>query len=83
METSGSDAAVTYSRRAEDRDCDLEHLPPLLEDEVREMISIPRSYNQISRFIQLRAYTKRNVEQLVDIVSNGLESVHIEFKLVR
>lgn len=38
METSGSDAAVTYSGRAEEGDYDLEHLPPLLEDEVREMI---------------------------------------------
>lgn len=35
METSGSDAADAYLRKAEDRDYDLEHLPPLLEDEVR------------------------------------------------
>uniref|UniRef100_UPI0037E750FF kinase non-catalytic C-lobe domain-containing protein 1 n=1 Tax=Semicossyphus pulcher TaxID=241346 RepID=UPI0037E750FF len=35
METSGSEAAVTMLGRAEDRDgfFDLEHLPPLLEDE--------------------------------------------------
>ncbi|XP_039995822.1 kinase non-catalytic C-lobe domain-containing protein 1 isoform X2 [Xiphias gladius] len=35
METSVSDAALTYLGEAEDRDgcCDLEHLPPLLEDE--------------------------------------------------
>ncbi|KAE8280313.1 hypothetical protein D5F01_LYC20872 [Larimichthys crocea] len=35
METSGSDAAVTYLGRAEERDgyYELEHLPPLLEDE--------------------------------------------------
>ncbi|XP_041644848.1 kinase non-catalytic C-lobe domain-containing protein 1 [Cheilinus undulatus] len=35
METSGSEAAVTMFGRAEDRDgfYDLEHLPPLLEDE--------------------------------------------------
>ncbi|XP_042358394.1 kinase non-catalytic C-lobe domain-containing protein 1 [Plectropomus leopardus] len=35
METSGSDAAVTYLEKTEDRDgyYDLEHLPPLLEDE--------------------------------------------------
>ncbi|XP_069545996.1 kinase non-catalytic C-lobe domain-containing protein 1 isoform X1 [Brachyistius frenatus] len=33
METSGSDAAVTYFGRSEERDYDLEHLPPLLEDE--------------------------------------------------
>ncbi|XP_039478089.1 kinase non-catalytic C-lobe domain-containing protein 1 isoform X2 [Oreochromis aureus] len=33
METSGSDAADAYLRKAEDRDYDLEHLPPLLEDE--------------------------------------------------
>ncbi|KAM3606530.1 uncharacterized protein V6R79_018130 [Siganus canaliculatus] len=33
METLGGDAAVTYLGRAEDRDSDLEHLPPLLEDE--------------------------------------------------
>lgn len=36
METSGSDAAVTYSGRAGAGDYDLERLPPLLEDEVRE-----------------------------------------------
>lgn len=37
METSGSDAAVTYLGKAEERDGygELEHLPPLLEDEVR------------------------------------------------
>lgn len=37
METSESDAAVASLRRAEERDgyYDLEHLPPLLEDEVR------------------------------------------------
>lgn len=34
METCGRDAAV----RAEERDYEVEHLPPLLEDEVREMI---------------------------------------------
>ncbi|MEQ2315201.1 Kinase non-catalytic C-lobe domain-containing protein 1 [Ameca splendens] len=35
METSGSDAAVTYLEKAVERDgyYDLEHLPPLLEDE--------------------------------------------------
>ncbi|KAM4729318.1 kinase non-catalytic C-lobe domain-containing protein 1 [Anableps anableps] len=35
METSGSDAAVTYLEKADERDgyYDLEHLPPLLEDE--------------------------------------------------
>ncbi|XP_075330809.1 kinase non-catalytic C-lobe domain-containing protein 1 isoform X2 [Odontesthes bonariensis] len=35
METSGSDAAVTYLGKAEERDgyYELEHLPPLLEDE--------------------------------------------------
>ncbi|XP_044229362.1 kinase non-catalytic C-lobe domain-containing protein 1 isoform X2 [Thunnus albacares] len=35
METSGSDAAVTYLGKAEERDgySELEHLPPLLEDE--------------------------------------------------
>ncbi|XP_036980420.1 kinase non-catalytic C-lobe domain-containing protein 1 isoform X1 [Acanthopagrus latus] len=33
METCGSDAAVTYPGRAEDRDYEPEHLPPLLEDE--------------------------------------------------
>ncbi|KAM6997164.1 kinase non-catalytic C-lobe domain-containing protein 1 [Tautogolabrus adspersus] len=35
METPGSEAAVTMFGRAEERDgfCDLEHLPPLLEDE--------------------------------------------------
>ncbi|XP_040905822.1 kinase non-catalytic C-lobe domain-containing protein 1 [Toxotes jaculatrix] len=35
METPGSDAALTYLGKAEDRDgyYDLEHLPPLLEDE--------------------------------------------------
>ncbi|XP_053189054.1 kinase non-catalytic C-lobe domain-containing protein 1 [Scomber japonicus] len=35
METSGSDAAVTYLGKAEERDGygELEHLPPLLEDE--------------------------------------------------
>ncbi|XP_034755122.1 kinase non-catalytic C-lobe domain-containing protein 1 [Etheostoma cragini] len=35
METSGSDAAVSYLGKAEERDAyyDLEHLPPLLEDE--------------------------------------------------
>lgn len=37
METSGTDAALTHLGKAEDRDgyYDLEHLPPLLEDEVR------------------------------------------------
>lgn len=35
METLGSDAAITYP----ERDCDLEHLPPLLEDEVRKLVS--------------------------------------------
>lgn len=37
METPESDAAVTDLGRAEERDgfYDLEHLPPLLEDEVR------------------------------------------------
>lgn len=35
METVGSDAAITYP----ERDCDLEHLPPLLEDEVRTLLS--------------------------------------------
>lgn len=35
METSGSDAADAYLRKAEYREYDLEHLPPLLEDEVR------------------------------------------------
>lgn len=40
METSGSDAAVTYLGKAEERDgyYDLEHLPPLLEDEVRQRV---------------------------------------------
>lgn len=40
METSGSEAALTYFGKAEERDgyYDLEHLPPLLEDEVREGI---------------------------------------------
>lgn len=38
METCGRDAAVTSSGRTEERDYDVEHLPPLLEDEVREMI---------------------------------------------
>uniref|UniRef100_A0A096MBV4 Kinase non-catalytic C-lobe domain containing 1 n=1 Tax=Poecilia formosa TaxID=48698 RepID=A0A096MBV4_POEFO len=35
METSGSDAGVTYLEKADERDgyYDLEHLPPLLEDE--------------------------------------------------
>ncbi|XP_047459564.1 kinase non-catalytic C-lobe domain-containing protein 1 [Mugil cephalus] len=35
METSGSDAAVTYLEKTEEREAyhDLEHLPPLLEDE--------------------------------------------------
>lgn len=36
METCGSDAAVTYPGRAEDRDYEPEHLPPLLEDEVSQ-----------------------------------------------
>lgn len=34
MESSGSDEQVPYSCRAEEKDCDLGHLPPLLEDEV-------------------------------------------------
>lgn len=40
METSGSDAAFTYFGKTEETDgyCDLEHLPPLLEDEVRQSI---------------------------------------------
>ncbi|XP_030604694.1 kinase non-catalytic C-lobe domain-containing protein 1 [Archocentrus centrarchus] len=33
METSGGDAADAYLRKPEERDYDLEHLPPLLEDE--------------------------------------------------
>ncbi|XP_034079635.1 kinase non-catalytic C-lobe domain-containing protein 1 isoform X3 [Gymnodraco acuticeps] len=33
MDTSGSDAAFTYFGKAEERFYDLEHLPPLLEDE--------------------------------------------------
>lgn len=36
METCGSDVAVTYPGRAEDRDYEPERLPPLLEDEVSE-----------------------------------------------
>lgn len=38
METSGINAAETYAGKAEERDgyCDQEHLPPLLEDEVRQ-----------------------------------------------
>lgn len=36
METCGRDAAVTYPGRAEERDYEPEHLPPLLEDEVSE-----------------------------------------------
>lgn len=36
METCGRDAAVTSGR--EERDYDVEHLPPLLEDEVRETL---------------------------------------------
>lgn len=38
METSESDAAVKYPGRVEERDYDLEHLPPLLEDEVRDAL---------------------------------------------
>lgn len=34
METRECAAAVTFQGRAEERDDDLEHLPPLLEDEV-------------------------------------------------
>lgn len=34
METPECDAAATFQGRAEERDDDLEHLPPLLEDEV-------------------------------------------------
>lgn len=34
METPACVAAVTFQGRAEERDDDLEHLPPLLEDEV-------------------------------------------------
>lgn len=34
METPGGDAAGTFQGRAEERDDDVEHLPPLLEDEV-------------------------------------------------
>lgn len=34
METSGSEEEVAYSCRAEEKDYDLGHLPPLLEDEV-------------------------------------------------
>lgn len=42
METSGSDDAVTYLGKAEERDgyYELEHLPPLLEDEVSQYTSI-------------------------------------------
>lgn len=36
METCGRDAAVSSSGRTEERDYDVEHLPPLLEDEVRD-----------------------------------------------
>lgn len=34
METPGGGAAGTFQGRAEERDDDVEHLPPLLEDEV-------------------------------------------------
>lgn len=47
METSERDAAVTFSGRADDRDYDLEHLPPLLEDEVRGVLLHEQSHTEI------------------------------------
>lgn len=46
METSEKDAAVMFSGRADDRDYDLEHLPPLLEDEVREVLLHEQSHTE-------------------------------------
>lgn len=44
METLGSDAALTHLGKAEDRDgdYDVEHLPPLLEDEVRHSLYLKK-----------------------------------------
>lgn len=75
METSGTDAAVTYLGKDEDEEeegyYELEHLPPLLEDEVRLIGSYLRKVI-IHNSCLLRTH------QIQSYVANGNIDVHIQ-----
>lgn len=66
METPGSEAAVTMLGRGEEGDgfYDLEHLPPLLEDEVRHETNILHGGLLQMRLLLLFVFIRRNSDSI-------------------